>query len=221
MRLIVIGPPGAGKGTQAARLAARYGIPHLSTGEMLRQAVAEGSALGSLAGQFVESGRLVPDDLMIPMVLARLSKPDCRRGFILDGFPRTRPQAEALDVDFAGRGQTLDAVLLIELPDALSLERIVGRRSDPLTGAVYHLKFSPPVPEVAGRLVQRADDSVAAVAERLAQYHAEAAAIVPFYQAKGLLRRVDGDDPPDAVNQRIVAALEIDSISSQAKESHG
>ena len=135
MRMILIGPPGAGKGTQAARLVERFHIPHISSGEMLRAAVAEGTTLGRTADGFMKAGQLVPDDVVIGMVIERIAKPDCSDGFVLDGFPRTRPQAEALDAALAEAGVSLDVVLLIEVPDEPILERITGRRCDPKTGA--------------------------------------------------------------------------------------
>jgi adenylate kinase len=207
MRMILIGPPGAGKGTQAAGLVERYRIPHISSGEMLRAAVAEGTELGRAADGFMKSGQLVPDSVVIGMVIERIAKPDCAAGFMLDGFPRTRPQAEALEAALAGAGVALDLVLLIEVPDELIVERIVGRRSDPETGTIYHVKFNPPPPDVAPRVVQRADDTEKACRARLAKYHAETAPIVPFYEAAGLLRRVDGNGSPREVSERIQRAL--------------
>src|SRR5258708_1852440 len=206
--MVLIGPTGSGKGTQAARLVERYGIPHISTGEMLRAALASNSELGRKADQYMKSGQLVPDDLVLPMAFERLANPDCRQGFILDGFPRTHRQAEMLDSKLNEKGWALNFVLVIELPDELILERNTGRRNDPVTGAIYHLKFNPPPPEVAGRVIQRQDDTMEAVSARLTKYHAEAASIISFYLPKGILRRVDGNGAPDVVSQRIVAALE-------------
>lgn len=208
MRIILIGPPGAGKGTQAQNLVTTFGIPHISSGDMLREAVRNGTELGKKADAVMKLGQLVPDEVVIGMVLERIARADCTRGFLLDGFPRTRPQAEALDVALANAGVRLDAVVLIEVADALILERITGRRSDPETGAIYHLTFNPPPPEAAGRLVHRADDTEAACSARLQKYHAETAPIVPFYEAKGLLKRVDGVGAPDEVGARILAALQ-------------
>jgi len=205
--MILIGPPGAGKGTQAQRLVEKFAIPHISSGDMLRAAVAEGTELGKQADGFMKSGQLVPDDVVIGMVIDRIGKPDAAGGFMLDGFPRTRPQAEALDTALAGAGVSLDRVLLIEVPDSLIVERIVGRRSDPQTGAIYHLKFNPPPPELADRLVQRKDDTEEACRARLDKYHSETAPIVPFYEQKGVLVRVNGEGPPDQVTRRIVDAL--------------
>src|SRR5512143_4046838 len=158
MRMILVGPPGAGKGTQAARLVDTFKIPHISSGDMLRAAVKEGTALGKQADGFMKSGQLVPDEVVIGMILERIAKPDCKAGFMLDGFPRTRPQAEALDAAMKNAGVDLDAVVLIEVPDALLEERAVGRRTDPETGTIYHLKYNPPPADIVARLVHRKDD---------------------------------------------------------------
>lgn len=207
MRMILIGPPGAGKGTQAARLVDKLGITHISSGDMLRAAVKAGTELGKKADGYMKAGDLVPDDVVIGMVLERVAEPDCQKGFMLDGFPRTRPQAEALDVAMADAGVALDAVVLIEVPDELIVDRITGRRSDPETGTIYHLQFNPPPPEIADRLVQRKDDTAEACRARLAKYHGETAPIVPFYEAKGILKRVDGVGKPDEVTARLLTAL--------------
>ena len=207
MRMILVGPPGAGKGTQAARLVETYHIIHISSGDMLRAAVKEGTKLGIEADGFMKAGKLVPDAVVIGMILERITKPDCAPGFMLDGFPRTRPQAEALDAAMKKAGVELDAVVLIEVPDALLEERAVGRRSDPETGTIYHLKYNPPPPEVVARLVHRKDDTAEAVKTRIGKYHSETAPIVPFYVEKGILKRVDGNAKPDEVTQRITAVL--------------
>jgi adenylate kinase len=207
MRMILVGPPGAGKGTQAGRLIDTYRIPHISSGDMLRAAVKDRTPLGLEADQYMKAGKLVPDEVVIGMILERIAKPDCAAGFMLDGFPRTRPQAEALDRAMRDAGVELDAVVLIEVPDSLLEERAVGRRTDPETGAIYHLKYSPPPAEIAGRLVHRKDDTVEAVTTRIQKYHSETAPIIPFYLEKGILKRVDGVGDPDAITQRISAAL--------------
>jgi adenylate kinase len=208
MRMILVGPPGAGKGTQAARLIDTYRIPHISSGDMLRAAVKDGTALGLEADRFMKAGQLVPDAVVIGMILERIRKPDCEQGFMLDGFPRTRPQAEALDAALTAAKVTLDAVVLLEVPDQLIVDRITGRRSDPDTGTIYHLVFSPPPPELLPRLVHRKDDTVEAVTTRLAKYHSETAPIIPFYADKQILRRVDGVGEPDIVTTRVIAALD-------------
>jgi adenylate kinase len=207
MRMILVGPPGAGKGTQASRLVSTYRIPHISSGDMLRAAVKEGTPLGVEADRFMKAGKLVPDEVVIGMILDRIKKPDSAQGFMLDGFPRTRPQAEALDAAMKQAGVDLDAVVLIEVPDQLLEERACGRRTDPETGTIYHLKYNPPPAEVAGRLVHRKDDTVEAVTTRVSKYHSETAPIVPFYEAKGILKRVDGVGDPDVITNRITQAL--------------
>jgi adenylate kinase len=207
MRMILVGPPGAGKGTQAARLVDTYRIPHISSGDMLRAAVKEGTQLGQEADRYMKAGKLVPDEVVIGMILERIAKADCAAGFMLDGFPRTRPQAEALDRAMREAGVELGAVVLIEVPDQLLEERAVGRRSDPDTGAIYHLVYNPPPAEIVGRLVHRKDDTVEAVSTRIQKYHSETAPIIPFYADKGILKRVDGVGDPDAITERIRAVL--------------
>ena len=204
MRMILVGPPGAGKGTQAARLVESFRIPHISSGDMLRAAVKEGTALGVEADRFMKSGQLVPDEVVIGMILERIAKPDCDGGFMLDGFPRTRPQAEALDIAMTKALVALDAVVLIEVPDQLIVDRITGRRSD-AKGRIYHVKFDPPPAGV--EVTQRKDDTVEAVTTRLAKYHSETAPIIPFYHSKGILKRVDGVGEPDVVTTRLTAVL--------------
>jgi len=207
MRMILVGPPGAGKGTQASRLVETYTIPHISSGDMLRAAVKEGTALGQEADTFMKAGKLVPDEVVIGMILERVAKPDCARGFMLDGFPRTRPQAEALDDAMAKAGVELDAVVLIEVPDPLLEERACGRRTDPETGKIYHLKYNPPPADIVDRLVHRKDDTVEAVTMRVQKYHSETAPIIPFYMDKGILKRVDGVGDPDEISKRITSVL--------------
>ena len=207
MRMILVGPPGAGKGTQAARLVDRFHITHISSGDMLRAAVKEGTRLGIEADGYMKSGKLVPDSIVIGMILERVKKPDCVNGFMLDGFPRTTPQAEALDKAMSVAGVALDAVVLIEVPDHLLEERAVGRRTDPVTGTIYHLKYNPPPPEIASRLVHRQDDTKEAVTTRVTKYHSDTAPIIPFYAGTGILKRVDGVGDPDTITQRISAAL--------------
>lgn len=207
MRMILVGPPGAGKGTQAGALVNRFGISHISTGDMLRAAVGQGTALGKQADGYMKAGGLVPDDLVIAMVIERIQQPDCADGFMLDGFPRTRPQAEALDAELEKAGLALDVVLQIEVPDELIVERITGRRLDPDTSEIYHAEFRPPPADVAPRVIQRKDDTEQACRARLEKYHSETAPIVPFYEAKAILKRVDGNAAPEEVSRRIAAIL--------------
>jgi adenylate kinase len=208
MRMILVGPPGAGKGTQAARLVDSLAIPHISTGDMLRAAVKAGSDLGRQADEFMKLGQLVPDSVVIGMVLERIAEADAKSGFMLDGFPRTRPQAKALDSAMTEAGLALDSVVLIEVPDQLIVDRITGRRNDPVTGAIYHLEFNPPPADIVDRLVHRKDDTEEACKARLTKYHAETVPVIPFYDAKGILTRVDGVGSPDEVTAKLLGALE-------------
>lgn len=208
MRMILVGPPGAGKGTQAAQLLERLTIPHISTGDMLRAAVQAGTALGKEADEYMKRGDLVPDRVVIGMVLERIQQDDAQQGFMLDGFPRTKPQAEALDAALKKANVDLDAVVLIEVPDELIVERITGRRMDPETGDIYHIQFQPAPADIQGRLIQRKDDTEEAVTARLQKYHNETTPIVPFYEAQGILKRVDGVGTPDEVTVRMMSALD-------------
>ncbi len=207
MRMILVGPPGAGKGTQAASLVHRFDIPHISTGDMLRAAVKVGSELGKQADGFMSAGQLVPDSLVIAMVVERIAQPDAANGFMLDGFPRTRPQAQALDTALQQAAVGLDVVLLIEVPDEMIVGRITGRRMDPETGEIYHVEFKPPPAGIAERVVQRKDDTAEACRKRLSKYHSETAPIIPYYRERGLLRGVDGNAAPGQVTARIETAL--------------
>jgi adenylate kinase len=205
MRLVLLGPPASGKGTQAGRLCERYGVPKVSTGDMLRAAKAAGTPLGKEADQYMSAGRLVPDGVVIGLVDERLDQADARRGFILDGFPRTVPQAEALNTLLEKRSTPLNAVVQIDVSRELLVERATLRRTDVRTGQIYHLKYSPPPPDAV--LEHRADDREETVNQRLDEYEAMTAALLPYYEKTGLLRRVDGVGPLDEVTQRILAAL--------------
>jgi adenylate kinase len=209
--LIFIGPPGAGKGTQAKRLCARFGVPQVSTGDMLREAKAAGTELGKKAAEIMAKGALVSDEIVIGLVEERLGRPDAEKGFVLDGFPRTIPQAEALDKLLRRLGRGLKHVVLLEVPDSLIVERITGRRTGESTGRIYHLKYDPPPfpdrGEGGERLIQRADDSEDIVQSRLAAYAAQTAPLVAYYADKSLLRRVDGVGSLDDVSARLFAAV--------------
>jgi adenylate kinase len=214
MRLVLLGPPGAGKGTQAERIKAHYGIAHLSTGDMLREAVAADTEVGRQAKAIMDAGRLVPDEVMIRLVAERIAQPDCARGFVLDGFPRTVVQAEALDRMLAERDLALDAALELVVDDDVLVERISGRFACGQCGTGYHDRFKRPqvegVCDVCGgrEFVRRPDDNAETVRARLDAYHAQTAPLLPYYRDHGLLITVDGMAEMDQVTEEIVRKLE-------------
>jgi adenylate kinase len=212
LRLVIFGPPGAGKGTQAKLLSERLGVPHIATGDMLREAVKAGTRLGGLAKKYMDEGRLVPDEVVIGMVEERLRQPDCSKGFILDGFPRTIEQAEALDSELEKLGLKLDAVLNLEVGDEEVVKRIALRRTCRSCGAVYHLIFNPPSREgvcdrCGGELYQRDDDREEVVRNRLKVYRQQTKPLLEFYRRRGLLRDVNGERSIEDVFKEILAAL--------------
>ncbi len=206
MRIILMGPPASGKGTQSQILAERYGIPQISTGDMLRAEITEGTSLGKRAEGLMNAGELVPDSLVLELVDGRLSQQDARKGFILDGFPRTVPQAEALRDLLKRRQLPLLAVVALDVPRELLIERATLRRVDKRTGRIYHLKYSLPPPDA--ELEQRADDHEETVTRRLDEYDARTAALLPFYDELGLLHRIDGVGTRQEVTARILRKLE-------------
>jgi adenylate kinase len=207
INLVFLGPPGAGKGTQAVALIERLAIPQVSTGDIIRAAIRSGTELGKQVESYANAGKLVPDGLVNRLAAERLAQPDCATGFLLDGYPRTVAQAEALDGMLAERHRKLDHVLLLEVADEELISRITGRRSDPETGRVYHVDFDPPPAEIAGRLVQREDDTEEVLRQRLLEYREKTARLIPYYNAAGILRRIDGVGTMQQIEDRIRAAL--------------
>jgi len=211
LKIIFIGPPGSGKGTQAKRLASRFDIPHISTGDMLREAVADGTELGREAAPIMAAGALVPDDLMIGIINDRLAKPDAGQGFILDGFPRTLVQAEKLD-NIVGNGQPALRVLQLLVPDDAIVRRITLRRTCAQCGAIYHLENNPPANDsvcdrCGAEVIARPDDTEEAVRKRLESFHRQTMPVATYYKTKSILREVDGVGPLDVVFERIEQSL--------------
>jgi adenylate kinase len=206
LRIVFVGPPGAGKGTQAKAVCARFGIPQISTGDMLRAAKAEGKLPADLVAKMA-AGALVPDEVVIGLIDERTRAADCIPGFLLDGFPRTVPQAKALGDMLKARGQQLqlDRVIAFEVPRDLLIERAVLRRVDKRTGQIYHWKYSPPPP--GADLEQREDDKEEVVRKRLDTYEAMTAELLPYYEALGILRRINGVGSVDEVTARVLDAL--------------
>jgi adenylate kinase len=204
MRLVLVGPPGAGKGTQAKIICARWGIPQIATGDMLRAAKAAGKLPADLVAK-MDRGALVPDDVVIGLIDERTRSADCASGFLLDGFPRTVPQAKALDQMLQTRGQRLDVVVALEVPRELLIERAVFRRTDKRTGQIYHLKYNPPPSDAA--LEHRADDREEVVFKRLDTYEAMTAELLPFYEGASILRRINGVGTVEEVTARVLEAL--------------
>ena len=211
MRLIIFGPQGAGKGTQSEKISEKYGIPGIATGEIFRAALMGRTALGLKVSQYVDSGKLVPDELTIEVVSERLHADDCKDGFLLDGFPRSLKQAEALDGILGAQGKALDAALVIEVPEEVSLRRLLGRRACEDCGKNYHLDNPPMVnwtcDRCGGKVVERADDHEETIRKRLSLYHSQTEPLKAYYEQKGLLRTVDGLGAPDEVFERIASSI--------------
>ncbi len=212
MDIILLGPPGSGKGTQAKMIADKYKVKHVSTGDILRENVRNGTPLGVEAKKYMDAGKLVPDSLLIDIIKDRLAKPDVKAGWMLDGYPRTIPQAEALDKILPSLGQKIDVVLNIDVPDAELIKRVTGRRMCKC-GTTYHVQFNPP--KVAGKcdacgadLYQRADDTEATVKQRLQAYHAQTQPLIDYYNKRGIVRTVLGVGDIKAIFAEIVKVLD-------------
>lgn len=211
MNLILLGPPGAGKGTQAKKLFADYRIPQISTGDILREAIRNGTELGKKADPIMKAGGLVPDDLVVGIVQERLKAADCQQGFILDGFPRTIPQADALGQSLSALGKKIDAVISLEVPIEKVVERLSGRRSCPKDGSVFHVTDHPPKRsgycDVCGTgLIQRDDDHPDKITQRLVAYEKMTSPLKAYYEQRGLLRRIDGVGSPEGIYAAIRGA---------------
>lgn len=225
MRLILLGPPGAGKGTQSEFLVKHLGIVQISTGDMLRAHVQAGDEIGLKAKGFMDQGKLVPDDILIDMIARRISQPDCKNGFILDGFPRTEPQAEALEAMLEDKGMTLDAVVQLVVDEQALVDRIAGRFVCGACGASYHESNKKPKVEGVcdrcgkiGTFKHRSDDDPEKLKTRLVAYHSDTAPIIPFYKKRGLLKEVDGMASMEEVGERILGVLGQDSEGPTAKK---
>ncbi|HTY91118.1 MAG TPA: adenylate kinase [Methanocella sp.] len=213
MQIVLFGPPGAGKGTQAKFISEKFNVPHISTGDILRENVREGTALGKKAKVFMDNGALVPDELLIDLIRDRLQKPDTKKGFLLDGFPRTIAQAEALDPILDDINKNLDAVVNVDVGANELISRLSGRRTCRSCGATYNIKSNPPkVPGVCdqcgGELYQRADDTEAAIKHRIEVYQKQTQPLIDYYRKKGLLIDIDGEREIDEVRSDILKALE-------------
>jgi adenylate kinase len=212
LNLVLLGPPGSGKGTQGERLQEDFRLPYYATGDILRAAVRDGTELGQTAKEYMDKGDFVPDEVIIGVIIERIEDAEAADGFILDGFPRTLPQAEALDEELERLGRVLTAAMLIDVPDEEVVRRLGGRRTCAKNGHVFHLEFDPPKEDDScdidgSRLMVRDDDKPEVIRHRLEQYHQKTEPLVDYYDQKGLLRRVDGSPSPDDVGDRIRALL--------------
>lgn len=207
MNVVLFGAPGAGKGTQAKFIMDRYEIPQISTGDILRQAIANKTTLGLEAKKFMDEGKLVPDEVVNGLVAERLAAEDCKHGFIMDGFPRTVVQAEELDKILENLGRKIEKVIALHVPDEDIVERITGRRTSKKTGKIYHMTFNPPVDEDPADLVQRADDTKEVVEKRLKTYHEQTAPVFEYYNAQGKVSEIDGTKKMEDITAEIFAIL--------------
>ena len=212
MKVIMLGAPGAGKGTQAKKIAEKYQIPHISTGDIFRANIKNGTELGNKAKSYMDQGHLVPDELTCDLVVDRINQADCKNGYVLDGFPRTIPQAEALKAALEKMGETIDYAINVEVPDENIVNRMGGRRACPGCGCTYHIKHNPPIVEdicdVCGaKLALRDDDKPETVTKRLSVYHEQTKPLIDFYKKEGVLREVDGTQDLNDVFQAITEIL--------------
>ena len=213
MRIVMLGAPGAGKGTQAEKIAEKYGLPHISTGDIFRKNIKEGTALGREAKGYMDAGKLVPDELTVRLLLDRTASDDCKKGYILDGFPRTIPQAEALDAELNKLGETIDYAIDVEVPDENIVGRMSGRRACPKCGATYHIEFIPPkkedvCDECGESLIIRDDDRPETVKNRLKVYHEQTQPLIDYYEKKNVLHTVDGTKDVQEVFKAVTSILE-------------
>jgi len=213
MKIIMLGAPGAGKGTQAKKLASKYGIPHISTGDIFRANIKNGTELGAKAKVYMDQGLLVPDELVVDLVVDRFKNPDCENGYVLDGFPRTIPQAKALDEALIKNGDIIEYAIDVDVPDATIINRMAGRRACTNCGGTYHVVTIPPKKEgicdvCSGELVLREDDKPETVKKRLLVYHEQTQPLINYYQSKGILKSVDGTKNMDVTFNEIIQILE-------------
>ena len=212
MKIIMLGAPGAGKGTQAKMIADKYGVPHVSTGDIFRANIKNGTELGMEAKKYMDQGLLVPDELTVKILLDRVSQPDCKNGYVLDGFPRTIPQAEVLDKALAELGESIDYAIDVDVPDENIVKRMSGRRACVGCGATYHIEFNPTKVEgicdaCGEKLILRDDDKPETVKNRLSVYHEQTQPLIDYYKNQGILKSVDGTQPMDEVFKAIVTIL--------------
>ena len=213
MKIIMLGAPGAGKGTQAKKLAAKYGIPHISTGDIFRANIKNGTELGKKAKVFMDQGLLVPDELVVDLIMDRFAQPDCENGYVLDGFPRTIPQAKALDEALAKNDDAVEFAIDVDVPDAEIVNRMSGRRACVNCGATYHLVTIPPKKENScdvcdAELILRDDDKPETVLKRLNVYHEQTQPLIDYYKEKGVLRTVDGTQDPESAFHDIIKIVD-------------
>lgn len=212
MKIVMLGGPGAGKGTQAKKIAAKYGVPHISTGDIFRANIKEGTELGKKAQEYMNAGQLVPDDLTLGLIMDRFEKGDCKDGYVLDGFPRTIPQAEALTKALSDKGDKMDFAINVDVPDQVIVNRMSGRRACVKCGGTYHIVFNPTKTEgicdaCGGELMIRDDDKPEVVQKRLDAYHAQTQPLIEYYDKQNILKTVDGTQDVEVVFEDIVKIL--------------